>query len=118
MKTFANPLQNRLIEFSSSAISISQNIPQNYVGKYLSQQLMRSSISPSLNYAEACSAESRADFIHKMKICLKELKETEVCLALIQRNVKSNTNIENVLKETDQLIAIFVSSIKTATNAK
>lgn len=118
MKDFANELQERLINFSSEIIQLSKKLPEDKIGQYLSHQIMRSGISPSLNYAEACSAESSSDFIHKIKICLKELRETQVCLKLIRRNIRIDIDTLKIQNEADQLIAIFVRSIKTALNNK
>ena len=93
----------------------------NYAGNHLGGQIIRSGTSPALNYGEAQSAESTKDFIHKMGICLKELRETFVCLRIVEKaNLVSDLNILNKTKtEANELIAIFVSSIKTAkTNLK
>ena len=85
-------------------------------GKNLSGQLMRSGTSVSLNYGEAQSGESSRDFIHKMKIVLKELRETFVCLKIIERTnlFGSSSLIDIVKRENNQLISIFVKSIETA----
>lgn len=107
-------LENRLIQFASRIISLSESLPNSPAGKYLGGQILRSGSSPALNYGEAQAAESKADFVHKMKICLKELRETLVCLKIIeQRNFFSNDLIIPIMKENDELVAIFVSSIKT-----
>ncbi|MDY0989028.1 four helix bundle protein [Flavobacterium sp. CFBP9031] len=79
---------------------------------------MRSGTSPALNYGEAQSAESKKDFIHKMGICLKELRETFVCLKIIEK-ANLSTDRESLMQvkiEANQLISIFVSSIKTSKN--
>lgn len=81
-------------------------------------QITRSSTSPALNYGEAQSAESKKDFIHKMGICLKELRETFVCLKIIEK-ANLSTDLESVKRaktEANELISIFVSSIKTSKN--
>ena len=84
----------------------------NHVGG----QILRSGTSPAFNYGEAQSSESRSDFIHKMKVCLKELRETQVGLKIIYRLkiAKSQEEVENLLKECGELISIFVKSIGTA----
>ena len=74
-------------------------------------QLLRSGSSPALNYGEAQAAESRKDFIHKLKVILKELRETSICLTLLYR--KKFITDDRVLKESKELIAIFSKSIKT-----
>jgi len=75
-------LEDRLIEFSLMIIEIVEELPNTKAGNHLGGQVLRSGTSPALNYAEAQSAESKNDFIHKMKICLKELRETFVALKL------------------------------------
>lgn len=92
-------------------------MPKGFASNHLSGQLIRSGSSVSLNYAEAQSGESRKDFIHKMKIVLKELRETLVCLKIIKRAVIKNTDpeIEKATGECNELISIFVKSIETAT---
>ena len=81
-------------------------------------QITRSGTSPALNYGEAQSAESKKDFVHKMGICLKELRETFVCLKIIEKaNLSSDLeNLTKAKKEVNELISIFVSSIKTSKN--
>jgi four helix bundle protein len=69
-------LEERLINFSVDTIAFIEKLPENRIAIYLSNQLLRSSISPPLNYGEARSAESRNDFVHKMKVCLKEIRES------------------------------------------
>lgn len=71
-----NELEDRLIDFASVVILFTEGMKNNYAGNHLSGQIIRSSTSPALNYGEAQSAESKKDFIHKMGICLKELRET------------------------------------------
>ena len=106
-------LEDRLIEFAVIIIKTAETLPKTYAGNHLAGQLTRSGTSPALNYGEAQSAESRNNFIHKMKVALKELRETNSCLKIIIKlNWISNDNI--VLKECNELISIFVKSIETA----
>ena len=108
-------LAERLICFASECIDIGEGLPKTFAGNHLAMQLIRSSIAPSLNYGEAQGAESKPDFIHKMKICLKELRETVNCLRLIQKKSwYSEKRLITTIKENNELIAIFVSSVKTA----
>lgn len=118
MKKF--DLEERLITFSISIMKIAEILPNTKSGTYISNQIIRSGTSPALNYAEAQSAESRSDFIHKMKICLKELRETLVSLKIIQRKPLSEDKIEieKLIKENDELISIFVKSIATTQKNK
>ena len=78
-------LQERLIDFAVRIISVVEALPGNRIGNHIAGQLARSGTSPAPNYGEAQSAESRKDFIHKMKVSLKELRETHVWLLMIQR---------------------------------
>ena len=109
-------LQNRLLKFTTEIITYTKSVNKNYVGEILSKQIIRSGTSISLNYAEVRGSESMKDFIHKMHVVLKELRETEVCLKLIGMNKLVKPRLENdpILEEANQLIAIFVSSITSA----
>lgn len=71
-------IEERLIAFGVRVINICQQLPRNYVGKHFANQLLRSGTAPAAHYAEARGAESRRDFIHKLKICLKELNESQI----------------------------------------
>ena len=110
-------LETRLIDFSVSIIELSRKMKNSYVAKHLSSQLVRSGTSVSLNYGEAMSGESKRDFIHKLKIILKELRESYICLKIIEKTqLCSDIKILNLVsKENNELISIMVSSIKTAT---
>ena len=114
MKRF--DLEERLISFSTLIIEIVNKIPTDKVGGHLSGQLVRSGTSVSLNYGEAQSGESRKDFIHKIKIVLKELRETFICLELIKRShlLKDEIGLDKALNENNELISIFVKSVETA----
>ena len=109
-------LEERLIDFAIRIIRIAESLPKTKVGNHIAGQLIRCGTSPAPNYGEAQSAESRADFIHKMKVCLKELRETKIWLLMIIRAklVKPASKLEPLINENDELISIFVSSIKTA----
>ena len=109
-------LEGRLIEFSVLIIEIVNDMHSSKAGNHLSGQLVRSGTSVSLNYGEAQSAESRKDFIHKMKVILKELRETFICLKIIHLSklYKTENKIIKAKKENNELISIFVKSIETA----
>ncbi|MDA3814414.1 MAG: four helix bundle protein [Candidatus Cloacimonetes bacterium] len=109
-------LQERFIDYAVSIIKISEQLPVSRTGKHISSQLLRSGTSPAPNYGEAQSAESRADFIHKLKIALKEMRETEVWLKIIIKSklIKSSATLSSLLHETDELISILFKSIDTA----
>ena len=109
-------LEERLINFAVLIIEIASELPNTKVGNHLSGQLVRCGTSPALNYGEAQSGESIKDFIHKIKVVLKELRETFVCLKIIYRSklYKSEKKMQKALKENDELISIFVKSVETA----
>ena len=109
-------LESRLIDFSVQIIALVETLPPTKAANHLAGQLLRSGTSPALNYAEAQSGESRNDFIHKIKIVLKELRETQVCLKIIHkaRLFKSEEKLSEVLKEATELVAIFAKSALTA----
>ena len=109
-------LQDRLIGFAVRILNLVESLPDSRTGNHVGGQLIRSGTSPAPNYGEAQSAESRKDFIHKMKISLKELRETQVWLLIIQRKPLADPHDKptSLIEETDELISIFVASIKTA----
>jgi four helix bundle protein len=109
-------LQDRLIIYAVLIIQLSNELPDTRAGKHVCLQILRSGTSPAPNYGEAQSAESKADFIHKLKIALKELRETEIWLKIILQSglIKDSANLVALLKETDELIAILYKSVKTA----
>ena len=109
-------LEERLISFAVRIIRTADSLSKSKVGQHISGQIIRSGTSPAPNYGEAQSAESRADFIHKMKISLKELRETRVWLLIISKAKLINpiSKLEPLLDENNQLISIFVVSIQTA----
>ena len=111
-----NELEERLINFAVLIIEISKTMPDTKAAIHLGGQLLRSGTSPALNYGEAQSGESRRDFIHKIKIVLKELIESNICLKIIFRAklYKTEDKIKLALSECNELIAIFVKSVETA----
>lgn len=111
-------LEERLIDFAVNIVEICESMPDTRASNHLSGQLIRSGTSPALNYGEAQSGESRKDFIHKIKIVLKELRESFVCLKIIDRSklYKNKENIKAALIENNELISIFVKSTETAQN--
>jgi|SRR6185312_4959868 len=109
-------LEERLIDFASLIIVVSESLNNTPAGRHIAGQIVRSGTSPALHYGEAQSAESRADFVHKLKILLKELRETFVGLKIIKRVSLTGKNelIEKGLVECNELISIFNKSIETA----
>ena len=110
-------LEDRLIDFAVRIIRLAESLPKTRTGNHIAGQLVRCGTSPAPNYGEAQSAESSADFIHKIKVCLKELRETRVWLLIIAKAnliAKATAELEYLIKEDNELISIFVSSVKTA----
>lgn len=108
-------LENRLIDFAVRVIKFCQKLPNSREGNYIAGQMVRSGNSPAFNYGEAVDAESRKDMIHKMKIILKELRETQIALKITERTQIHSDIDENksLIRESDELISIFVASIRT-----
>lgn len=109
-------MEERLIGFAALIIDICESLPKSSAGLVLSSQLTKSVTSAALNYGEARGAESKKDFIHKMGIVLKELRETFVGVKIIRiSNIyKDKVKLEIAFTEKNELIAIFVASLKTA----
>jgi four helix bundle protein len=115
----ANALEERLIHFAVRIVKLSANLPKTAAGRHIAGQILRSGTSPAPNYGEARGAESQADFIHKMRIVLKELNETSIWLRVIERSelIKSQLLLD-IINETNELCRIFATSLKTAKSRK
>ena len=113
-------LTERLLEYSASIIRLDEKLPNTRAASHVGGQLLRSGTSPLFNHGEAQAAESTKDFIHKMRICLKELRESERALRLISKIplISDSKAVNLLLAETDELIRIFVASIRTAQTNK
>jgi|SRR5579884_3666314 len=109
-------LEKRLLEFAWAVIDLSERLPNTRAGNHVAGQVLRSGTAPYSNHGEAESAESRDDFIHKLSVCLKELRETRRWTRLIHRKgwATNDAALPLVLGEGEELIRIFVASIKTA----
>lgn len=108
-------LEERLVDFAVRVVSVVEALPNSKAANHIAGQLVRSGTSPAPNYGEAQSAESRKDFIHKMKIALKELRETLIWLKIIERKPLCDPNkMTDIVRECNELISIFVKSVKTA----
>jgi four helix bundle protein len=115
MSAKTNQLSDRLLDFAVEVIKITDALPNTVAGRHVGGQLIRAGTSCGSNYEEACGAESRSDFAHKMSIVLKELKESRFWLRLISRTEMLTSNhTEPVLDECQQLCAIVAKSILTA----
>ena len=113
-------LEDRFVDFTCRMIDVVNDLPGSRAGNYIASQLIRSCHSPTFNYAEAQAAESRQDFIHKLGVVLKELKECRTALKIIRKKelIKPIGKTEDVYKETEELIAIVAKSIATAQKNK
>jgi len=109
-------LEERLLEFASAIIDLSEKLPNSRAGNHVASQILRSGTSPYAVHGEAESAESRDDFIHKLKIGLKELRETRRWARLIhlKRWAHDDPTLIFSLGESEELIRIFMSSVRTA----
>jgi four helix bundle protein len=115
MNEKSDQLSERLLDFAVEVIKITDELPKTVTGSHVGGQLVRAGTSCGSNYEEACGAESRSDFAHKMSIVLKELKESRFWLRLISRTeMLSSNRTEPVLDECQQLCAIVAKSILTA----
>src|SRR5688500_3237676 len=116
MRTKYN-LEDRLVRFACLCLDVCELLPHTKAGQNLEHQLSRSCTASALIYGEAQSAESAADFIHKMKLVLKEIRETRVNLRIImEKPLAINEKISMAFKECNELMAIFLTSIQTARN--
>jgi four helix bundle protein len=118
MQEKADEIEERLIDFAVRIIKFTSRLPKTAAGRHIAGQILKSGTSPAPNYGEARSAESRADFIHKLGIVLKELNETLVWLKMISRSDLLKVELlSDILEENSQLSRIIGSSIKTARTA-
>jgi four helix bundle protein len=119
MNSKGDQLSDRLLDFAVEVIKITNGLPNTTAGRHVGGQLMRAGTSGGSNYEEACGAESRSDFAHKMSIVLKELKETRYWLRLIHRTrMLTPEYIDPAIEECEQLCAIVAKSIITVKKRK
>ena len=114
-------ISERLLDFAASTIKLTASLEKSYTGRHISGQLMRSATSAGANYEEACGAESRQDFLHKMQIVLKELRESLYWIRLIKKaglDASISTNLDVLLNEAQELTNIIAKSIITAKQNK
>jgi four helix bundle protein len=111
----ARQLDKRLLLYAVRIIGVVHALPKNMIGAHVAKQILRSGTSGGANYREACGAESRSDFIHKMQIVVKELRETDYWLSVTREaKLLPAKRLESILQETNELIAMSVSSVVTA----
>jgi four helix bundle protein len=114
-------LEDRLLKFAADIVELTESLPNTRAGNHIAGQLLRCGTSSLSNHGEVEAAESRRDFLHKLSICLKERRETKHWLRLLSRakNIGTPANFTSCLNEVEELIRIFVASIRTAErNAK
>src|SRR5262245_48164761 len=108
----ANDLEERLVRFAVSIVTLTGQLPQNFQAKHIATQVLRSGTAAAPNYGEARAAESRADFIHKLKVALKELNETAIWLRIIQGVFAVDSDfLSRLVAENHELCKILVASI-------
>lgn len=108
-------LEERLIDFACMCLEVGDMLPNTKAGINLEYQLSKSGTAAALIYGEAQSAESRKDFLHKIRLVLKEIRESVVNLKIIKRKpLLVNQKVDSTLKEGRELMAIFLTSVETA----
>jgi len=110
----ADELEERLIDFAVRIVKLSANLPRTSAGRHIAGQILRSGTSPAPNYGEARGAESHADFVHKLRVVLKELNETSIWLRIIERsNLIRKELIRDIVQENTELCRIFAATLKS-----
>ena len=109
-------IEQRLIQLSLKINRVCKSLDHDFLSHHIAKQVIRSSTSAALNYGEAQAAESRKDFIHKISIVLKELRETKISLILLEDSIKNSliNDVKWCLSECDQMVAIFHKTVETA----
>lgn len=116
---WADAMEERFIDFAARCGEVVDALPETRLGKHIAGQLVRSGTSPAPNYGEACAAESRADFIHKLGVVLKELRETRIWLKLaIRSQCLPSKRLQPLIDECTELMNITGKSITTAKAAE
>jgi len=116
MSERAFDLEDRLLDFAARIIRVSESMKPSPAGRHVGDQLLRSGTSPFANHGEAEGAESLNDFVHKLRICYKELRESRRWMRLAQRAdlLDQPERLTPLLDEADELIQIFAASLRTA----
>lgn len=110
-----NDLGERLLEYGARLVKVVESLPKTLVGRRVADQLLRCGTSAGANYEEACGAESKDDFVHKLQIALKEMRESQYWLRLLVKSGKlTEARVANLIDESDQLRAILSKSVATA----
>jgi len=107
-------LKKRTKEFAKNIIQLCRNLPNNREGRLIGDQMFRSGTSVAANYRAACRGRSKAEFVSKLAIVEEEADETMFWLEVIKEmSIYKEPVVEDLIKESDELVAIVVSSIKT-----
>lgn len=118
-QSVADALEERLINFAVRIIKLSACLPKTPAGKHIAGQILRAGTSPAPNYGEARGAESCADFVHKLRIVLKELNETSIWLRIIKRSrLLREELLTAIIEENKSLSKIFTASLKTSRHTR
>jgi four helix bundle protein len=108
-------IEERLVDFAVEIVKFTNQLPKTPAGAHIAGQLLRSGTSPAAQYAEARGAESINDFIHKLKICIKELNETHIWLKIVTKsNIQPASQVDGIIQECEELCRIINASIQTA----
>lgn len=107
-------IAERILELAASVVRLIPALPQDAAARNAAMQLGRSASSPGANYAEARAAQSRADFVHKLTIAAKEMRETTYWLALVHRAGWLDKDLLPLVREAEELTAILAASARTA----
>jgi four helix bundle protein len=119
LQSRADQLEERLIDFAVRVVNLSGSLPRTPAGKHIAGQILRSGTSPAPNYGEARGAESHNDFVHKLRIVLKELNETSIWLRIIERSqLLKRALLSEIIGENKELCRILTASLKTARNGR
>lgn len=111
----ADELEERLINFAVRIVRLVAHLPRTPAGRHIAGQIVRSGTSPAPNYGEARGAESTADFVHKLRIVLKELNETSIWLRVIERSQLLKAELlPDIVQENSEPCKIFTASLETA----
>lgn len=108
-----NQISDRVIEFVASVLMMTSKFPQKTISSKLADQLIRSATSVGANYEEAQGAESRKDFVHKLQVSLKEMRETYYWLRVLQKISANESDFAMIIDEARQLRAILSKSVAT-----
>lgn len=112
-------IEERLVEFAVRVIRLCDSLPKTRAGNHVAGQLLRCGTAPAAMYAEARGAESTDDFIHKLKICLKEMNESRAWLRIVtQSAMVPQAKLEPLAQEADELCRILNASVKTTKSTR